>query len=80
MVDIFQLFEDMENEALAESLKLQKAKQTEENQTAEYSEEPEVIPQVSSDSNLTKDSQGSLNTSQESGEANELQQESVQTD
>lgn len=81
MVDIFKIFEDLENEALESKIKLSQT--TEDNKSsATYSEEPETISQVSSEDSLTKDSQGSLNTSQtEVGEIkNELQQESVQTD
>ena len=80
MVDIFKIFEDLENEALESKIKLSQT--TEDNKSAEYSEEPETISQVSSEDSLTKDSQGSLNTSQtEVGEIkNELQQESVSTD
>lgn len=84
MVDIFKIFEDLENEALESKIKLSQT--TEENKSAEYSEEPETISQVSSEDSLTKDSQGSSDNSQTNTTStkevikNELQQESVQTD
>lgn len=83
MVDIFKIFEDLENEALESKIKLSQT--TEDNKSAEYSEEPETISQVSSEDSLTKDSQGSLDNSQTNTTSkevinNELQQESVETD
>ena len=83
MVDIFKIFEDLENEALESKVKLSQT--TEDNKSAEYSEEPETISQVSSEDSLTKDSQGSLENSQTNTTSkevitNELQQESVPTD
>lgn len=80
MIDIFQIFEDMENEERETLLKIQKAK--EENASkAEYSPEPELSPPASAEKNLTENSQSSTNISQtETGEKNELQPESVETD
>ena len=83
MVDIFKIFEDLENEALESKIKLSQT--TEDNKSAEYSEEPETISQVSSEDSLIKDSQGSSQSSQTNTTSkevitNELQQESVSTD
>ena len=85
MVDIFKIFEDLENEALESKIKLSQTTE-DNNKSAEYSEEPETISQVSSEDSLTKDSQGSLENSQTNTTSkkevitNELQQESVPTD